>query len=344
LREWGGGASLRQESVRTRRRIVFAARVLDDARMMLRLACVIALAACGSKTCPPPAMPKVEVVDGESVPPPDDQLKKWQAIHANKDQPPAGTTAAQLVPELVAYLGSVDPVRRDGIAFEVFVGWLLKEPKLSPAEIKELTTKLEANLQGPLDAKDGVYLRSFSALVLSLIVKADLTKPLFDDAERRRLLDAMIAYAGRETDLRGHTGKRGWAHAAAHTSDVLKFLAREPSFTDADRMKILDGTLALITRQHGAIFHHGEDGRIAVAIIEALKGGVPDEAIEPWLKKLAGPLEQPETAEWNPGLYAAQRNARNLLFTLYVQIATGKPPAGDVKLMFDTIVRLLQPG
>lgn len=309
-------------------------------RAMLKLACALLLAACThTTTCPPPVAPTVASTD--DVPPPDDQLRKWQAIHANKDQVPAGTTAGQLVPELVAYLGSVDPVRRDGIAFEVLVSWIVKDPKLSPAELKGLLGTLEGNLAGPLEVRDGVYLRSFSALVLSLIVKRDLDQPFLDDAERRTLLDAAVAYAGRETDLRGHTGKRGWAHAAAHTSDLLKFLAREPSFTDEDRLRVLDGAVALAARTHGGNFHHGEDSRIAIAVIEAVKRGVPDDKIGPWLGRLAAPLEQPESAQFDPALYGAQRNARNLLFTLFVQLSVDPKPSEDAKAMLQAIRTLL---
>lgn len=307
---------------------------------MLKLACVVLLAACTHKTtCPPPAAPTVAATD--DVPPPDDQLKKWQAIHANKDQVPDGTTAGKLVPELVAYLGSVDPVRRDGIAFEVFVSWILKEPKLTPDELEGLIKTLERNLAGSLDTPDGVYLRSFSALVLSLVVKRDLGQPFLDDTERKQLLDAAVAYAGRETDLRGHTGKRGWAHAAAHTSDLLKFLARERSFTDAERMRVLDAVVLLVTRRHGGNFHHGEDGRIAAAVTDALRGGVPDAKIEPWLKQLAEPLELPETAQFDPTLYAAQRNARNLLFTLIVQLSADPEISDDGKTTLRAIQKLL---
>jgi hypothetical protein len=306
---------------------------------MLKLVCAVLLAACTHHTtCPPPVAPAAA---SDDVPPPDDQLKKWQAIHANKDRLPAGTTAGKLLPELVAYLGSVDPARRDGIAFEVFVSWIVKEPTLSPEELKGLIGTLEGNLAGPLDARDGVYLRSFSALVLSLIVKRDLDKPFLDDAERRKLLDAAVAYAGRETDLRGHTGKRGWAHAAAHTSDLLKFLAREPTFTDEDRLRVLDGAVELAARKHGGNFHHGEDSRIAIAVLEAVKRGVPDDKIEPWLARLAAPLGRPETADFDPALYGAQRNARNLVFTLFVQLSVDPKPSEDAKAMLQAIRTLI---
>lgn len=309
---------------------------------MWKLACLVVFVACAhptttTTTCPPLAPAKLDTTTDE-VPPPDDQLRRWQAT---KDRVPEGTTAAKLVPELIAYLGSVDPVRRDGIAYEVFVSWIVKQPKLSPDELRELAAKLEANLAGPLDVRDGVYLRSFSALVLSLIAKRDLDAPVLDDAGRRKLLDAAVAYAGREIDLRGHVGKRGWVHAAAHTADLLKFLARQPGFTDDDRMRVLDGAASLAVRRHGANFHHGEDGRIAVAVLDALKRGVPDDKLVAWVKTLATPLGERETAQFDPALYAAQRNARNLLFTLFVQLSVIEQPSDDARRALEAIRALL---
>lgn len=306
---------------------------------MLKLVCAVALAACTSRVCPVPATSsarsRTEVREDAIAA--DDQLRKWQAIRADGDRPPPGTTAGALVPELVGYLGSIDPVRRDQIAFEVFVAWIVKAPRLSPAELVELATTLEANLAGPLDAPDGVYLRSFSALVLSLIAKRDLDAPFLDDPGRQRLVAAAVAYAGRETDLRGHTGARGWAHAAAHTADLLKFLARHPALAEVDRMRVLDAVAALVVRRHGAIFHHGEDGRLAVAVLEALRRGVPDAALVAWVERLAAPLREPEPARFDPALYAAQRNARNLLFTVFVQLSVAAAPSDAMQRAFVAI-------
>jgi hypothetical protein len=302
---------------------------------------LLVIAACASnRACPPPVKP-VAVVETDDLPAPDDQLKRWQAIHANKDQPPDGTTAAALLPELVAYLGSPDPVRRDGIAFEVLVNWIARDPKLSPDEVRTLALELQANLSGPLDVRDGVFKRSFSALVLSLVAARDVAAPFLTDDERRAMLAALRAYADRETDLRGHTGARGWAHAAAHTADALKFLAREPNFTDTDRATILDAVNALTVRRHGAIFHHGEDTRLAQPVIEALRRGVPDDRFDTFLAALIAPLKEGDAAAFEPKLYAAQRNARNLLFTLYVQLSLDPKPSDDVKRAADAIRALI---
>ncbi len=275
------------------------------------------------------------------LPPPDDQLRRWQAIHADGDQPPEGTTAAALLPELVAYLASPDPVRRDGIGFEVLSAWVVLEPRLDAAEVRALAAQLLDGLAAPLGTPDGVYGRSFAALALSLVVARDVAEPVLDDDARRGLLAAARTYAGREDDLRGHTGARGWAHAAAHTADLLKFLAREPAFTDDDRAVILDAIALLVVRRHGFNFHHGEDGRLALPVLEVVRRGVATARLDAWVEALAAPLLERGGADFDPALFAAQRNARNLLFTLFVQLSAEPTPSAATAHLFARIRALL---
>lgn len=266
---------------------------------------------------------------------------KWKAIAATADKaPPKGTSAASLVPELVAYLGSPDPVRRDTIAFEVLATWLAKGVLADP-DVHALSATLLANLAAPLDPPNSVFGRSFSALVLGEIVRRDRKTPVLTDAERRGMLTAAATYAQRETDLRGHTGVMGWAHAAAHTADLLARLAQLASFTDADRAVVLDAVAAFVVRRHGQILAYGEDGRLAVAVVSAAKGGLAADAIDRWLTALAGPLLEKMTPVFDPGLFAAQRNVRNLLFTLFVHGSTAPEQTPGEKLLFEKVRALL---
>lgn len=271
----------------------------------------------------------------------DDGMDRWRAIHADGDRPPAGTTAAALVPELLEYLRSPDPARRDGIAYEVLAAWIVRTPQLGPDDVRALVPTLVERLHAPLDEPDGVYGRSFAALALSLVVKRDLDAPFLDDAERRDLLAAARDYAARETDLRGYTGAHGWAHAAAHTADLLAMLAREPAFTDDDRAIVLDAVAALVVRRHGAILHHGEDGRLARPVIEAARRGLPAARRDAWIAALLAPLADPGGADFDPGLYAAQRNARNLLFTLFVQLSLAPELSAGEQDLLEAVRRAL---
>lgn len=307
---------------------------------------VVALLTAVAAACAHPALPAAHAPASKpdlapaALPPPDEALRRWQAIHADHDRPPAATTPAALLPELEAYLGSPDPARRDAIAIDVLTAWIVTDKRLGPDELQPLAQRLIGNLATPLDRADGVYLRSFSALALSLIARRDRADPILDAAARRKLLDAARDYANRETDLRGYTGERGWAHAAAHTADLLRELARNSASTADDRGTILDAVAGLTARRHGAILHHGEDGRLAQPVLEAVRAGVAPERVDAWLATVAAPLQERGGATFDAGLYAAQRNARNLLFTLFVQLSLDPAPNDGTRALLARITKL----
>jgi hypothetical protein len=304
--------------------------------VVLSAACTRAAAPA---TCPPATT--VAAADADGVPPEDDALRRWKAIAATEDRlPPAGTAAAALVPELIEYLGSPDPVRRDRIGYEQLARWISRDV-LTADEVRAVMQQLVANLAGPLDAPDGVFRRSFSALVLAEIANRDRKRPFLTVAERRALLAAAVAYAGRETDLRGHVGAKGWAHAAAHTGDLLAQLAQLAELTDDDRAQVYDAVAALTTRRHGAIYAYGEDGRLAVAVSAAAKAGVPATATTALVTALRAPLVERMTPDFDAGLFAAQRNARNLLFTLYVHGSLSPEATPGERALFDAVRALL---
>ena len=305
----------------------------------MRLLAVLLIAAC--HTAPAATTPCPAVATETAIPVEDGAFVRWRAIAATADKlPPKGTSATSLVPELVAYLGSTDPARRDSIAYEVLAAWVAKGV-LADADVHALAAILLANLGGPLDPPNSVFGRSFSALVLGEIVRRDRKAPVLTADERRNVLTAAVAYAQRETDLRGHTGAMGWAHAAAHTADLLARLAQLPSFSDPERALVLDAVAAFVVRRHGQILAYGEDGRLAVAVVSAAKAGLAPAALDAWLAALRAPLVEAATPVFDPGLFAAQRNVRNLLFTLYVHGSTAADATPGEKLLFEKVRALL---
>jgi hypothetical protein len=305
---------------------------------MIRIILATLLVACAS---PRPAAVCPGDERGEpAVPAEDAALVRWKQIGATKDKaPPEGTTAASLVPELVAYLSSLDPVRRDQIGYEVLATWIGTK-RLSADETRALMRTLIANLEGPLDAP--VFGRSFSALVLAEVARLDRKEPFLTDAERASLLRAARAYAERETDLRGYTGATGWAHAAAHTGDLLAQLAQSSKLTAEDRAQILDAVAALVARKHGHRLGHAEDSRLAPSVIVSAKAGLAPEAITAFVAKLRAPLVEKGMPAFEPGLYYAQRNARDLLFTLYVYGTTAKEPTPGEAALFAAVTALIE--
>jgi hypothetical protein len=231
---------------------------------------------------------------------------------------PADADRDALVGEVVELLGSPDPAVRDGLAYELLADWIADD--LSPEEVTALTQRLYEGLRG-----ETVFRRSFSALVLAEVARRDKAAPLVDLAD---MVKRAETYAIAETDLRGWSGEEGWVHAAAHTADWLGQLAGHPSLAPEQGKRVLDAVLWLTVRRHGAILHHGEDGRLGQPVLVLLRNDKVDPAtFAAFLEALAAPLHERQGEVFDPTLYAAQRNARNLLFTLFVALSLEEQPS-----------------
>lgn len=177
-----------------------------------------------------------------------------------------------------------------------------------------------------------MLLRSFSALDLSILAAVETTDPALDDAGYRKLLDDAFAYLRDERDRRGLDPRVGWIHATAHTADLLKFLARDRRFGPGDQGRLLDAAWETLAAPGTPVFTHGEDERLAAAIVSVVRRADFDPArLDPWLARFVD-LEKRVWAKAPPERAAldASQNSRSLLRSLYVLLslpASGGTPA-----------------
>ncbi|MEZ4362847.1 MAG: DUF2785 domain-containing protein [Kofleriaceae bacterium] len=258
------------------------------------------------------------------------ELQILRDLHDGKP-PPAGKRAEDYLEPAIATLGAIDPEVRDGIGYELFARWLTKEPTLDVAAIDALRARLVAQL-GPIPAgeEDSVLRRSFSALVLSVVAAHELQAKRWSAAELDAQVAAAASYAAHEVDLRGYLGERGWAHAAAHTADWIKMLGRHPSLKPAQAQRLLDAVADVIVRRHGYLLHHGEEDRLVAALRSLIdRGALTDAMLDAFLAKLIKPIDAGWPTPFDPALFAAQRNARAVLYALFTSLsfAQGAAPA-----------------
>ena len=223
--------------------------------------------------------------------------------------------------ELDALFASRDPDVRDGVGFETVVAWVYRERKVSDAALAAATARWRDHLRCGLGATgdDRVFLRSFSALALSIAAAADLKQPWRDKAAFDADLDAALTYLAGEKDLRGWVEGAGWAHAAAHTADWLKFLGRSPHLAPSQAARILEGIAAKLETTTEP-FVRGEPERLAAAVVSLARRKDFDVAVfASWANRLAAL----EAAVWkatpfDPAKHAAALNAKAALLSLYV--------------------------
>jgi hypothetical protein len=258
----------------------------------------------------------------------------WRKLAADGYTVPEGASAGDLLLESATLVGSPDPTLRDGVAYGVAQSWILEKKLVEPPVMRRFVAALTPNLAKGVGTKgdDGVLLRSFSALELSLLAARDVKEPYLEPAERKALLDAALAYLAAERDLRGHDPKKGWIHATAHTADLLKFLARNAAVTPAEATRIL-AAIGDKIRDAGEVFAWGEDERLASAVLALVRrGDVDPTAWHGWLDALAalsagGWWEAPEL---DVKKFAALQNGKHLLARAYVLLSAAPDPSPKV--------------
>jgi len=268
----------------------------------------------------------------------------WQDIAAHKYELPAGTSAQQLVPELLANLGSSDPVLRDDLSYSILTAWIYEKKLLAPDDLVKIVRTLEGNLTKGIGGAgdDGVLLRSFSALTLSVIAARDNEAPFLTSADYQHLVDAALTYFHDERDLRGYDARKGWMHSAAHTSDLLKFLARNPRLAPADQGRIL-GALLAKNRDAAVSFVQGEDERMARVMISIVRRTDFDrDGFRTWLGSAAAAAKFPDPA--GVDALRAEQNVRHLLTALWTALSADPRPSDTAdaarQMLLETLKKL----
>jgi hypothetical protein len=261
----------------------------------------------------------------------------WRSIVQHDYTPPPGSSVPELSVELSDMLGSADPELRDEIAYSTLAAWIYQKRLIEPEDLRTLMTQWIGNLKDGVGAQDTdlVFRRSFSALALSVIIARDLAVPFLQPPEYRRTLDAALEYLQAERDLRGYDATKGWIHSAAHTADLLKFLARSPHLEHGDQQHILDGITTKLSGAAG-VFTHGEDERFARAVLSVIRRQDFDqEGFRGWVNRSRPAL--PGSGRPTPAQLRASQNVKNLLAKLEVLLSLDGQASQGVQAARDSV-------
>lgn len=247
----------------------------------------------------------------------------WQAIVDADFAVPEGHTAAGLTPDLLIFLGSTDIEVRDPFGYMILAHWMLRDRHYSGDELRGMAAQLVVCLSAGLGEQDtdSVFLRSFSILILSLIIHRDNQQPFFNEIEVKNLHRWAIEYFAAEQDLRGYVPGKGWAHAVAHTADMFKLLARSRHLDAVDLESILTAIADKMLLPVTHLYVHSEDERLVSAIIEIVKRERLDwDTWKPWLERFVAWKKSWEEGDFVPTIHAPWLNSKNLLRSLYFRL------------------------
>ena len=269
----------------------------------------------------------------------------WRGIVGQDYRVPDGESAVALLEELNGYLGSPDPELRDEFAYSIPAAWIYRDQRLTAAELNAFRTKWTANLTVGVGTigSDTLLLRSFSALDLSLLAALDTKHEFLGRPEFGELLTAAVDYMNAERDLRGWEPDKGWFHATAHTADLLKFLGRNGKLAVADQGRILDAIAGKLAAS-GHAFGFGENERLARAVESlVLRPDFDAARFEAFLAPLPGRSKAVwDAARLDPTEFAALQNAKDLLRTLFTDLAQAEHLAPAAEAARSQVLRCLK--
>ena len=192
-----------------------------------------------------------------------------------------------LLVEMLKQIGSTDPVLRDELIYQTFCNLVMSDVLRDEQMTAMMTTCLDEEhlfLRIGEGEGDAVFKRSFSVLVVALLVHKDRQAPFLSSDLFDRAMESVFLYLQKEKDIRGYVNGKGWAHSIAHGADALDEIIRHPSF----RIKMLDRCLESIQvcLLKEGVYSDDEDERLLMAVEGLLTRGLADYDLANWVKQL----------------------------------------------------------
>lgn len=197
------------------------------------------------------------------------------ALTAKLSQPDPLTFTDGQVAWLLAHVGDLNGFVRDDLTYTLLARGFLAGgfTAAQRQHINRAVVDTRQILRGIGEpTSDQVFLRSFTALLGSVILQADAAAPFIDDEDRGLWFQWALEYLYRERDWRGRVPGCGWAHALAHGSDLLAAALAHPQFGHA-RQAVVLGTLQAVLERLTTPLVDDEEERLANVLVCGLKAG-----------------------------------------------------------------------
>lgn len=231
----------------------------------------------------------------------------------------------ELLGTMLTYIGSPDSELRDELICNLFYKGI-PTGQISIAQQQWLVKEiLEKNLvKIGIDEREGdlVFTRTFSLLVLALIVAQDSQHHFMTDAQIESIFNLAAVYLRTEQDTRGYVDGKGWAHGVAHGADLLVSVVSHPNFSE-DRISDLHQTIESVLLRKTDPFSASEEARLSQVIVAQMRHFPKSTSlIVPWLKEMKNNLRQ--SKESHLEVYQLERKLNQLAESLYFQVTANK--------------------
>ncbi|MGB3535730.1 MAG: DUF2785 domain-containing protein [Microcoleaceae cyanobacterium] len=201
----------------------------------------------------------------------------------------------QLTPTLLNNLGAVEWELRD-YSYMILSSWIwgwYDCTYYNNEELLQLAERAKSNIKIGLGEgeSDGVFLRTYSILLLNDLTDYDRLHPYLEEKEIRARLELYLTYLEKEQDLRGYVSpEKGWAHGIAHVADSLYILSRSSYLNSSDLIRLLNAISSKLRQPVSSVYLHSEEERLAkAAVIICQQNLLTIEQISTWIKQLIEP-------------------------------------------------------
>src|SRR5690625_1234623 len=168
-----------------------------------------------------------------------------------------------------ALIGHPDPHLRDELIYSTLATWIRKGV-YSDEQLRVILSNgvdEEHLFYGFGSAGDNTVLtRAFSVLLIPPVLAVHRERGIFTSGEIQALAAPLERYLNGERDRRCYDMKLGWVHAVAHAADAFGSLLRAAEIDGQVILRLL-GALRTAAAQQRHVYAHGEDERLAMAMV-----------------------------------------------------------------------------
>ncbi|QSX06527.1 DUF2785 domain-containing protein [Sedimentibacter sp. zth1] len=222
----------------------------------------------------------------------------------------------ELILDMIEHIGDVNPTLRDDLIYTGFYYIIYKYNRLSTEQLKHLVDICLSDkclFNGLGEISDKVYTRTFTSLLLDIIVQMNNENSFLNEQELLHIYSEVMKYYKLENDYRGYDSVKGWGHSTAHTADTLCDLAKSEHLNKNELMEILN-----VIREKATInnlgYLYNEDERL-INIIESIyeRHILSDDEIVDWILS----FDNYKRENIFPDRIIENTNRRNFLRSLY---------------------------
>ena len=250
------------------------------------------------------------------------ELKEKLEIFAQDEfRPPEKNDLLGIIPEMLHHIGTTDSYLRDDLIYTTFGTWILEYNAIGQEQLHDLLHTIIGDQHifykiGEQNT-DTVFRRSFSILLLPLLLIAHRSQPFLTPEEVKQVKEKLISYLRNEKDRRGFVEEKGWAHTIAHAADAIDDLAQCTELAESDLREILEVVHTVIGVQDTG-YIHGEDERIATAVIAIINRSLLSDAeLEQWIRSFS---ETVLAIQSMPEKLVIRTNVKSFLQSLYFRL------------------------